>query len=109
MYEPIFKILDGGGAAWRALYVYVKGRQLAHIGIQPDNGVKPTLFGGVGFAPKQYNFRVPLPTIRWKYPHGKVWLRAYKFSQEFWHGMDGRYGWGTKHREEMKQYRKEKG
>lgn len=85
------KIMDGGGAAWRARYVYVNGDKVAHLGIDPDGGRRPALFGSL--AGKE--FRVNLPTVPWKYPSSALYLRAHKLSSEFWHGLDGRFGWGT--------------
>jgi hypothetical protein len=42
--------------------------------------------------------RIPMPYVPWRYvmrsPAGSLRMRAYQLSQRFWHGMDGRYGWG---------------
>jgi hypothetical protein len=86
------QVLNGGGAAWRARYLIVNGRQVAHIGVDPREGVTPALFGAVG----NVSFRLPLPTVRWRMNRGRLYLFAYRLSSAFWHGMDGRYGWGTK-------------
>ena len=82
--------------AWRAVYIYGFSRvPRLFIGIDPDRN-KPTVFGGWFLhRNKQGTFRFRLPTIRWKYPHGRFWLMAYKVNARFWHGMDGRYGWFT--------------
>lgn len=88
------EVRDAGGAAWRARYVYRGGRKVAHLGIDPNDGVKPTLFGSVGGR----SFRVGLPTVPWRVGAGRLYLSAYKASRWFWHGMDGRYGWGSARR-----------
>jgi hypothetical protein len=94
-------------AAWRALYIARAntsdgyGRhQFFHIGIDPNDGIRPTLFGGFvnpwnrrGFS---FRWRVPLPHVKWKNGGGsRFHLFLYGISHKFWHKMDGRFGWGT--------------
>jgi hypothetical protein len=95
---------------------------VAYIGVDPNNGVKPTLFGGVdlrwdmrfrlayklirlsvgvnGLSLAFHMFRLPLPYLPWRSSAGKLYREAYKLSSRFWHNMDGRYGWGSKYRRE---------
>ncbi len=88
------EVANGGGAAWRARYVYVNGAKVAHIGVDPGDGWKPECFGSV--AGKEFRFR--LPTLKWKHPCSPVRKAAYKVVSEFWANMDGRYGWGSEYR-----------
>ncbi len=76
--------------AWRARYVYVNGNQVAHIGVDPHDGNKPQVFGGIG----PWNFRIRLPTLPWRINAGPLYVRAYQLVRKFWFGVDGRYGWG---------------
>jgi len=87
------ELADGGGAAWRARYLYVNGAKVAHIGVDPNNGVTPQCFGSL----LGRDFRFGLPTLRWKTDMGKLHLAAYKVVNRFWHNVDGRYGWGSKY------------
>lgn len=80
--------------AWRAAYLYVDGRQVAHIGVDPNHGVRPTLFLKVG----RDNFRYNLPRVPWRMDAGPVYLHLYKLAATFWHNVDGRIGWGAKDR-----------
>lgn len=84
--------------AWRALYLRVNGTQIAHIGVDPNHGTRPQMFGGVSLSRTRHGeFRVNLPTIHWydarKSEHH---MRAYRVVRAFWHNVDGRYGWGSK-------------
>ena len=87
---PKMQIQTAGGCAWRALYLSLNGRQIAHIGVDPNNGVTPQLFGGFRWK----SFRLPLPTLRWKWPCSGVRMFAYRMVHQFWFNVDGRYGWG---------------
>lgn len=88
----MLKLLTAAGCAWRALYLNHNEKQVAHIGVDPNHGVKPKLFGRVG----DFSFRIGLPWMPFKHPAHPIYMRAYKLSSQFWHGVDGRYGWGTK-------------
>jgi hypothetical protein len=85
------RILDGGCAAWRARYLYVNERKVAHIGIDPTGSHGPQMFGSL----LGRSFRFGLPHVRWQYPASPLRMRLYKASSHFWHMMDGRYGWGS--------------
>lgn len=93
------EVADAGGASWRARYLYVNGSKVAHIGVTPNGGTKPQLFGSVAGR----EFRLPLPTVRWKYPCSPLRMAAYKVVHQFWHNMDGRYGWGSEYRRKAKE------
>ncbi len=79
--------------AWRAAYLFVDGRQVAHIGVDPNHGVRPRLFVMVGGG-RSHNFL--LPRVPWKQDASLLYLHAYRLSASFWHNVDGRYGWGVK-------------
>jgi hypothetical protein len=59
--------------AWRALYVRVNGRQVAHIGIDAHRGFAahgPELFGGIGRGYtdyRQHRIRLPWFSFRLAY------------------------------------------
>ncbi len=78
--------------AWRAAYLFVDGRQVAHIGVDPDHGVRPKLFAKVAGR----SFRFNLPRVPWRQDASPLYLHAYRMSASFWHNVDGRYGWGSK-------------
>lgn len=82
------------GCAWRARYLRVNGRQVAHLGVDPNDGTRPQLFGRI-FA---RSFRFALPTVHWKHPMSPLRSRLYGAVHLFWHMVDGRYGWGSKYR-----------
>ena len=93
----IIEIERAKGCAWRALYVRVNGTQVVHIGVDPNNGTRPQMFGGFFLSrEKQGRFRFRLPTVHWhdaqKSEHH---MRAYCVMRDFWHNVDGRYGWGS--------------
>lgn len=81
------------GCAWRARYLYLNGRQIAHIGVDPNNGVKPKAFGGVGGM----SFRFTLPWVAWRYNASPLLRPLERMSSWFYHNLDGRYGWGTEY------------
>lgn len=99
------KVMDGGGAAWRARYLYCDDTLVCHIGIDPNGGTNPVLFGGIGgwwikrkrWIPHLW-WRIPLPRIPWRWvmetDYDPFCIFFYKLFSRFWHGMDGRYGWG---------------
>jgi hypothetical protein len=103
------KIEFADHCAWRAFYVSRAntsdgyGRhQFLHLGIDPStsSSIGPALFGGVvnpwnrrGWA---FHWRVKLPCVRWKCPASPLRRWLYGLSSRFWHGLDGRYGWGRK-------------
>lgn len=91
------KVSFAAGCAWRAIYLYLNERQIAHIGVDPNNGTRPQAFGGIAI-PKVWDksFRVGLPTLRFKHPMSPVRSKAYSLVHTFWHKVDGRYGWGSK-------------
>ncbi len=76
--------------AWRALYLRVNGQQIAHVGVDPNNGTRPVLFGGCDLLWR--HFRIRLPSVPWRSNAGKVYSCAYTISQRFWFGVDGRFG-----------------
>lgn len=82
------------GCAWRAVYLYVGAQQVAHLGVDPGDGVKPKLFGGLDVGPV-HSFRVALPAVRWRNEMSPLRMRAYQLSKAFWHNVDGRFGWGS--------------
>ncbi len=86
------KIMAATKCAWRARYLYINDRKVAYIGIDPNEGVNPQMFGGI--IGKTFRFR--LPSLSWKYPCSSIRTAAYKAVRTFWHNMDGRYGWGSK-------------
>ena len=88
----MWEVQTAKGCAWRAVYLRVNGRQVAHIGVDPNNGVTPQAFGGVGSR----SFRFMLPRLSWRMNAGPTYTRLYRLSSAFWHKVDGRYGWGTK-------------
>ena len=101
-----FSVRTAGGCAWRARYFYLFGRvPRFYIGINPDHGNKPTLFGGwfINRGPIPYTksrwrsgkFRLRLPSLRWQYQQKGVRKWAWWLSSRFWHQMDGRWGWFT--------------
>ncbi len=97
--------------AWRAIYLSTNGSQdwgpfqFAHLGVDPNNGSRPQVFGEFPFWARRtctgrlvarvFRFRLPLPRIPWgwcmatKYARPVVW--AYSLSHRFWHRVDGRY------------------
>lgn len=93
-------IYDGGGAAWRARYIMINGRKVAHIGVDPNGGTRPEMFGSL----LGREFRFSLPTLHWKYPASPLRMRAYKLTSAFWHNVDGRYGWGSEARKRRAGY-----
>jgi hypothetical protein len=86
--------------AWRALYIRYGTTQIAHIGVDPNDGNRPQLFGGIagrrdctgGRKATLFSFRVGLPTMHWRSNMGPVRLAIYKAVRRFWHNVDGRYG-----------------
>lgn len=93
--------------AWRAFYISRTtmadgyGRhQFLHMGVDPKDGVRPQFFGSIGNPwnrrGRSLRWRLPLPRVAWKFPAGPVHRACYRLSSKFWHGVDGRYGWGTK-------------
>lgn len=98
------------GCAWRAIYLSrmarnidftgrdwgVSRHQFFHLGIDPTGSRGPTLFGGIvnpwNRRGWHFKWRFRLPCLRWKYPAGPLYLRAYRISSAFWHALDGRYG-----------------
>jgi hypothetical protein len=85
------ELVKAEGCAWRARYLNLDGRQIAHIGVDPNQGVNPSLFGSIAGR----SFRFKLPTVPWKCDASPLYLRAYKVSSAFWCGMNGIHGWGT--------------
>jgi hypothetical protein len=84
--------------AWRAMYVRIGDRQVFHLGVDPNDGVKPKLFGGFAFGswdswlkPYGFNFTLPLPWARWTGSSNPIRLFLCRLSSRFWHAVDGRY------------------
>ena len=91
------------GCAWRAVYVrwtaverqgcYVvptgRERRLLTLGIDPNDGTKPQVFGNV----LGLDFRFRLPVLRWSMRvvscRPLYWF--YRKQSAFWHRVDGRY------------------
>lgn len=94
--KKLIEVLNGGGAAWRARYVHVRGRQWVSFGIDPNHGTWPQAFGNVG----RWSFRFGLPRVAWRYPMSPARSVAYRLSSRFWHNMDGRVGWGSEYRKQ---------
>lgn len=95
------KVAFAAGCAWRAIYISLNGKQVAHIGVDPNNGTRPQAFGGIaGGRTSETNwshaFRLNLPTLRFKHPMSPLRSKAYGVVHTFWHKVDGRYGWGSK-------------
>lgn len=83
--------------AWRAVYFSTvtnnQRRQFMHFSIDPsDCYVKPTFSGSCG----RWHWRIRLPVVRWVPNAGPLRRAFYQASARFWHGMDGRFGWGTR-------------
>lgn len=95
--------------AWRCVYVHNEAGQLvARLGVDPNDGVKPRLLVGIPLFRRRFQkapngtrwacrgCRIPLPYVRWKSLMSERPVRRFfwRISQWFWHGLDGRYGWG---------------
>lgn len=92
------KIAFAEKCQWRAMYVRFGDRQVFHIGVDPNYGVKPTLFGGFGIGswnswikPHGFNFRLPLPWMAWNGSENRVRMFFYNLFTRFWHSVDGRF------------------
>jgi len=92
-----FSVRTAGGCQWRARYLYAFSRvPRFFVGIDPDYGNKPTLFGGWYVSRnRQGRFRFRLPSLRWQHQQRGVRKWAWWLSHNFWHRMDGRVGWLT--------------
>lgn len=93
---------------WRAVYLSralsdgcESAHQFFHVGIDPNNGTRPQMFGAIASPFKRrgpgsfhLKFRFGLPHVPWRYYDalGPVSRVAYRISSRFWHRMDGRYG-----------------
>lgn len=94
----MIRIAFADGCAWRAVYFYYRHsdglmRKFLHLSIDPsDCYTRPTFSGSVG----RWSWRIRLPVVRWKPNAGPVRRVMYSLSSRFWHGMDGRHGWGSK-------------
>lgn len=87
------RIAFANRCAWRAFYIYLdSGRKIAHLGIDPTADRGPTCFGSIA----GFSWRFGLPHFKWKYPCSPIRMAAYRLSQRFYHGLDGRYGWKVK-------------
>jgi hypothetical protein len=94
------EIKTAEGCAWRARYLYINGQQVAHVSIDPRDGTDPQCSGSLG----RFSFRFRLPRIPWRMAtRNTLFMHAYQASQRFWHGVDGRYGWGTEARVRLQQ------
>lgn len=95
-------MMDGGGAAWRARYLYRDGSQVARIVVDPHDGRRPTMSLAIVIRKRERELRVPLPRIPWRWcvvtRYARPVVALYKASQWFWHNVDGRYGWGSEYR-----------
>lgn len=90
----MIRIATSQGAAWRGVYAYCGQTQIVRLGVDPNGGTRPELFGALG----RWSFRLRLPLIAWRYPCGPLRMRLYQAQGAFWAGMDGRYGWCTEYR-----------
>lgn len=100
------RVLKAEGCAWRARYLYFGDKQLARIGVDPADGVKPILFGAapVGWYrscagliyPRLLDLRIPLPHVPWRTNASRLERWAYRASSRFWLRVDGR--WSYYHR-----------
>jgi hypothetical protein len=89
-------VKTGGGAAWRARYVYwgesfQSARKIAHLGIDPTAS-RPNVFGSL----LGHEFRFEIPRLGHAYPASPLRRKAYELQSRILCGLDGRYGWGTK-------------
>lgn len=102
--EDSMNITTAKGCAWRAFYVARDlpdgyGRhQFFHLGVDPNNGVRPVCFGAIGNPWKRRGFRIcwrfPLPWVRWRPVQDQrfraLWLAEYRLAKWFWLRVDGR-------------------
>ncbi len=93
----MIKVSFAERCAWRAVYIYLQGKQVAHLGVDPRDGVRPQVFGGIaGGVTSETNwshsFRLNIPTLRFKHPSTALYSKAYSLTSRFWHKVDGRFG-----------------
>jgi hypothetical protein len=104
-----FTVLKATGCAWRGRYLNLNGRQIARITVDPTASRGPTLSFGGGFGNFANDIQTPwlrrlvwithVVDVRFRLPHVPYrWvcrfprlLPAYRVSNGFWHGLDGRY------------------
>ena len=89
--HPLISIQFAERSAWRAVYVYLRGAQVFHLGVDPNIGRQsrgPEFFGGLPMA--RLAWRLPLPAYRWRYPMNRLQRAVFNLSQRFWHAVDGR-------------------
>jgi len=94
--------------AWRAVYLYILGDQIAHLGIDPTASGGPQIFGAfyfVGPRPWRWrrlwplqsflfrftSFRFKVPHIRWQYRMPAWKLAIYQRQQALLYRIDGRF------------------
>ncbi|MBX4215352.1 hypothetical protein KW797_00155 [Candidatus Parcubacteria bacterium] len=70
--------------AWRALYCYVRGRQLFHIGFDPT---VLRLFAGFGWRSGGFT----VPHLRWTGSEHPVHRFLYSLQSRVLHRLDGRF------------------
>jgi hypothetical protein len=89
-------ITTAKGCAWRAVYIRMNGRQVAFLSFDPNIGCgAPTLSGNI----RKWSFRVKLPTVTWSAAtRNRAWMFLYRQQSKLLHGLDGRFGWGTRRR-----------
>lgn len=69
--------------AWRAFYVYVRDRQVAHLGIDPTADRGARVFGRLF----RFSFRLRVPFTVWRFNQPRLVTRW----QQFIHSLDGRF------------------
>ena len=81
------KVMFAKQCAWRAMYVFVGDRQVAHLGIDPEPS-KPQVFGRL-FG---WSFRFTVPHLSWSRAAGHpVLLPLYRAQGRLLHRIDGRF------------------
>lgn len=100
------KLMHADRCAWRGTYLYTdRGTQVARIVLDPvrETGPDLSIAFPVGWYrrgcdgrrfPRLVQLRFPMPTLRWKYPAGRLRMAAYQWINAFWHSLDGRYSRG---------------
>jgi hypothetical protein len=106
------KIQFAERCGWTAIYLSTRPRtdrasiQFAHIGIDPHNGTRPTLFGSIPYGtayrpydktewPEMISFRFNLPCISWgfvvRHNYSRTAKAMYRISQRFYCLFDRRF------------------
>lgn len=72
--------------AWRATYLYFRGREVAHVGVDPTSDGGPEVFAALGGR----TLRRRVPCVRWRVGRGPVRLALYRRQQALLRRLDGR-------------------